>query len=94
MKLLWNVCEEWREKENLIDMARYRLLEVKDKLDNKGKPYWRVEKLILGLWWSKYFEEHFHDSATFYNKKEANTWYEYHTNPPSRIQIKVLAQNK
>jgi hypothetical protein len=75
-------------------MARYRLIEIKDKLINDGKPFWRVEKKLFGLWWNHHFEEHEHDGATFYKRKEADIWYEYHTNPPSRIKIKVLAQNK
>lgn len=75
-------------------MGRYRLIQITDKLSNDGKPYWRIEKHILGLWWSEFFEEHSQWGATYYDREEADKWYEYHTNPPSRIQIKIIAQNK
>jgi hypothetical protein len=75
-------------------MSRYRLLEITDKLINGGKPFWRVEKHILGLWWSEYFEEHSEWGATFYKKDEAMTWYEYHCDSTSRTNVKVIAQNK
>jgi hypothetical protein len=75
-------------------MARYRLLEIRDKFINDGEPYWVVEKHILGLWWSSYFEEHNEWSATYYNKDEAMKWYEYHIDKESRVQVKIIAQNK
>ena len=75
-------------------MARYRLLEIKDKLINEGAPFWRVEKKVLGLFWTEYFEEHSEWGATFYKREEADIWYNYHAYPPSRRDIKVIAQNK
>lgn len=75
-------------------MARYRLLEIKDTLINKGDPFWRIEKHILGLWWTEYFEEHSEWGATFYNRDEVDKWYNYHTDPSTRIQVKVIAQNQ
>jgi len=33
-------------------------------------------------------------SATFYNKEEAETWYNYYVNKKSVREIKVIAQNK
>ena len=75
-------------------MSRYRLLEITDKLINQGSPFWRVEKHILGLWWSEYFEEHDTWGATFYKKEEAMAWYEYHIDTSSRITKKIIAQNK
>ena len=74
-------------------MATYRLIEVKDKLINDGKPFWRVEKLVLGLWWSEYFEEHSECGATFYKRDEADTWYNYHVDRKTRIETKIIAQN-
>ena len=59
-------------------MARYRVLEVRDKLISKGKPYYVVQKHKLGLWWSEYFEEHTEHGATYWDKDEAITWWEYH----------------
>jgi len=73
-------------------MAQYRLLEISDTLISDGKPYWRVEKKIFGLWWSYYFEEHTEWGATFYNKDEAMKWWEYHIDKDSRWNIKVIAQ--
>lgn len=75
-------------------MASYRLLEITDKLINGDKPFWRIEKRILGLWWSEYFEEHCEWGATFYEKDKAITWYDYHLNPKSRIKTKIIAQIK
>ena len=75
-------------------MARYRLLEIKDTLIHNGDPFWRIEKHVLGLWWTEYFEEHSEWGATFYKRDEADKWYKYHTDPPSRIQVKVIAQNQ
>jgi hypothetical protein len=75
-------------------MAKYRLIEIKDKLINEGKPFWQVEKHIFNLWWSKYFEEHSEYGATFYNRNEADSWYNYHIDSSSRFNIKIIAQNK
>ena len=75
-------------------MARYRLLEITDKLISEGKPFWRVEKHILGLWWSEYFEEHSECGATYYERDKAMTWYDYHIDTSSRITKRVIAQNK
>ena len=75
-------------------MARYRVLEIRDKLIYNGRPYWVVEKKILGLWWTQYFEEHSEWGATYYEKEKAMTWYEYHCDNDSRADVKVIAQNK
>ena len=73
-------------------MARYRILEIKDKLINQGVPYYVVQKHKLGLWWSQYFEEHSEEGAIYYNRDEAIVWWEYHCDKASRIQTKVIAQ--
>jgi hypothetical protein len=75
-------------------MAKYRLLEIKDKLINNGEPFWRIEKQIFfGLIWTEYFEEHSSDGATFYERDKADVWYNYHAYPKSRCEIKIIAQN-
>ena len=74
-------------------MATYRLIEIKDKLVNDGKPYWQIEKLWLRLWWTHYFEEHREWGATFYQRDKADTWYQYHIDKKSRTETKILAQN-
>jgi hypothetical protein len=74
-------------------MAKYRVLEISDKLINGGKPRWRVEKLRWGLWWDQYFEEHSEDGATFYSKEEALRWYEYHCDNSSRYEIKIISES-
>jgi len=76
-------------------MPKYRLLEITDKLVNGGKLYWRIEKKILGLWWTDYFEEHsqWSGGATYYDKEEAMKWYEYHCDKKSRFTTKIIAQN-
>jgi hypothetical protein len=74
-------------------MAKYRVLEIKDKLINNGKPFWRVEKKILGLFWSEYFEEHSEWGATFYEKDKAMVWYQYHLDANSRTRVKCIAEN-
>ena len=74
-------------------MARYRLLEIKDRLINKGEPFWRVEKKVFGLIWTEYFEEHSEHGATFYDREIADLWYNYHVYPPSRVVTKIIAQN-
>ncbi len=85
-------------------MARYRLIEIRDKLINPdGIPFWKVEKHILNLFWTEYFGVHGHEGATFYNREEAETWYNYYVNKKrynyyvnkkSVCEIKVIAQNK
>lgn len=75
-------------------LGRYRMIEVRDKLINNGNPFWRVEKHVLGLWWTEYFEEHSENGATYYKKEEAEKWYNYHCDNSSRIEIKVIAQNR
>jgi len=74
-------------------MAKYRLLQVEDSFINNGKPFYKVQKKILGLWWSEYFEEHYEHSATFYDIEEANKWYDYHLDKSSRTKNTVLKQN-
>ena len=76
------------------DMAAYRVLEIRDKLINKGNPYWKVEKKILGLWWSEYFGVHSENGATFYDRDTAIDWYEYHCDESTRERVKVIAQNR
>jgi hypothetical protein len=73
-------------------MATYRLIEIKDKFINEGKPFWKIEKLILGLWWTEYFEEHSEWGATFYERKNADIWYNYHIDKKSRTEIKTIEQ--
>lgn len=74
-------------------MARYRLLEITDTLIGDGKPFWCIEKHILGLWWSEYFEEHSEHGATFTDKEIAMKWYEHHAYQHRR-DVKIIAQNK
>lgn len=73
-------------------MSRYRLVEIKDKLINDGKPYWKIEKKIF-IWWTSYFEEHSEWSATYYDLEEANKWYKYHVYG-ERIEEKIISDNK
>jgi hypothetical protein len=76
-------------------MARYRLIEIRDKLINPdGKPFWKVEKHLFNLFWTEYFGVHSYEGATFYDKEEAETWYNYYVNKKSVREIKVIAQNK
>ena len=72
-------------------MARYRVLEIRDKLISKGKPYYVVQKHKLGLWWSEYFEEHTEHGATYWDRDEAITWWQYHCDKESRIQTTEIA---
>lgn len=69
---------------------KYRLLEVKDKLINNGKPYWVIQyKNIFGVWISN-FGVHSEYGSIFYDKEEAEIWFNYHINKKSRITIKVI----
>jgi hypothetical protein len=74
-------------------MSRYRLLEIRDKLINNGNPFYRIEKKNWFGFWTEYFEEHTENGCTFYNREEADVWYNYHINPESRIKTKIIAQN-
>jgi hypothetical protein len=75
-------------------MGTYRVIEIKDTLINDRAPFWRIEKKILGLWWTQYFEEHSEWGATFYERDKAMKWYAYHCNKNNRTIEKVIAQNK
>jgi hypothetical protein len=75
-------------------MGTYRVLEIKDTLINDRAPFWKIEKKILGLWWTEYFEEHSEWGATYYEKEKAMKWYDYHCNRKNRLTEKVIAQNK
>ena len=70
----------------------YRLIEIQDNLINSGEPYWEIQKRNIFGYWTSYFEEHSQQGATFYNKEEADTWYNYHIDESSRIKIKIIAQ--
>ena len=72
-------------------MAQYRLLEITYA---DGERIWRVEKKILGLWWSQYFGSSSEWGSTYYDKGKAFDAYNYHAYPEKRRTIKVLAQNK
>jgi hypothetical protein len=76
-----------------MKLAKYRLIEISDKLINNGAPFWRIEKSIFGLFWSEYFEQHSRSGATFYNREHAETWYNYHLDKSSRIKIKVISKS-
>jgi hypothetical protein len=70
----------------------YRLIEVEDKWTNDGKPFWKVQKCNIFGYWTDYFEEHSENGATYYNKEEAENWYNYHIDKRSKVKLKVLAQ--
>lgn len=70
----------------------YRLLEIEDKCTNDGKPFWKVQKCNIFGYWTDYFEEHSENGATYYNKEEAESWYNYHIDKRNKVKLKVLAQ--
>lgn len=71
-------------------MAKYRLLEIKDPLISNGEPHWRIERKILGLFWSEYFG--FSEwGNTFYRRDEADKWWKYYTKEDAP-DIKIIAQ--
>jgi hypothetical protein len=72
-------------------MAQYRLIEISDPLISNGKPYWEVQKKILGLWWSKELTRN--EFGIFFNKEDAIRCYDYYANG-ERISVKLLKQNK
>jgi len=74
-------------------MARYRLLEVTSNLNVNREPYWMIQKKILGLWWSEYFQECTEWGATYYDKEQALRWYRYYTGEMPAQETKILAQN-
>ena len=71
-------------------MAQYRLLEI---TYSSGESIWRVEKKILGLWWSEYFGDSTEWGSTYYDKEKALAAYNYYAYPNSRYKIKIIAQN-
>ena len=72
-------------------MAQYRLLEIEF---SSGEKIWRIEKKILGLWWSEYFTDSSEWGSTYYDRKNALDAYNYYAYPEKRQTIKVIAQNK
>lgn len=75
-------------------MAKYRLIEVSDQLINRGRPFWRVQKYVFPFGWTEYFGCNDLDGSTYYDYQTALGWYNHYTDKSSRIQIKVLLQNK
>jgi hypothetical protein len=72
-------------------MAQYRLVEVIDPLIHSGKPYWEVQRKVLGLWWSQELSRN--EFGIFFNKEDAIRCYEYYANG-EKISVKVLSQTK
>ena len=75
-------------------MARYRLLEVTNNLGAGKEPYWMIQKKILGLWWSEYFQECTEWGGIYHDKEEALRWYRYFTGEVPALDIKIIAQNR
>ena len=81
-----------KRKNNIV--AQYRLLEITNNLSSDKKPYWMIQKKILGLWWSEYFQECTEWGGIYYDKEEATRWYKYYTGLLPSLDIKIIAQNK
>jgi hypothetical protein len=73
-------------------MAKYRLLEVYDRVLNTT--YWVIYKRVLLIFWTQYFDADSEDGATFYEKEKALIWYEHYTRQRDRFETTVIAQNK
>jgi len=72
---------------------KYRLLEKSDMLISNTQPYWVIEKRNIFGYWTSYFEEHSNKGAIFFNKQEAEIWYNYHKCKTTRMKTKIIAQH-
>ena len=75
-------------------MKTFRLVEISDTTIKRGKVYWRIEKLILGLYWSSYFGAYWGSGCYFFNKDEAMGTYKDLCSGNNKTTRKILEQNQ